>query len=667
MTGRLTALICGAALALLPALSAQTVQPDQGDQAVQPATTEAPEGAVEVQARGPVHEAYAQPYTADPAPGPLVTKQPPAPIDELPPDQKPDGAVWVPGYWQYDDERSGFVWVSGFWRVPPPGRTWVPGHYEQVEGGWRWVPGLWQSDSQPDLTYQPPPPQPPDELGPSVPAPDDNSFWVPGCWVYVETRYLWRPGYWLGYRPGWVWQPACYEWSPAGCLFVDGYWDLSLPRRGLLFAPVCFDLARLPVDFCFVPRYCVSADVLPDALFACAPRCHYFFGDYFGRNYAAAGFTPFCDFGRGRGFVDPLFGYFRHGPRGEEWARAARGRYADRAAGRLDRPPRTLAGQFAFEGGRRGEGRSAGLVTSLDRVDRRDVALRRIDTVTRQREAVTAVRTREVARQRVEHESRLVRERAAPLRVGDQPRSVRLDTAQRADGRRADVQRPARPAEPTRPERQDLTRQPRRETAHQPAVQPQRQATQPPVRHETARQPQRQATQPSQRQATQPQRQATQPRRQATPPVRQQTTASPRQPAPQPQRPVTQQPRRQAAPPPQRQAAPQQPQRQAAPQHQAAPQRQAAPPQQPQRHVTQPPQPQRQAAPPQRQAAPPQRQAAPPQRQAAPPRPQPQRQAAPPPRQAAPQPARHNPPPPKQPAQHNPPPKQPAQQPKPKH
>src|SRR4051794_9243927 len=53
---------------------------------------------VEILARGPVHEAYAQPYAADPAPTPVVPKAPPPPIHELPPDNKPDGqnVQWIP-------------------------------------------------------------------------------------------------------------------------------------------------------------------------------------------------------------------------------------------------------------------------------------------------------------------------------------------------------------------------------------------------------------------------------------------------------------------------------------------------------------------------------------------------------------------------------------------
>src|SRR5229473_6903536 len=87
-----------------------------------------PKEGVEVQARGPVHEAFAEPTETRPQPSVVVPKQPPSTIDELPPDQKPesDNVQWIPGYWAWDEEAKDFLWVSGLWRIPPPKRQWVP-------------------------------------------------------------------------------------------------------------------------------------------------------------------------------------------------------------------------------------------------------------------------------------------------------------------------------------------------------------------------------------------------------------------------------------------------------------------------------------------------------------------------------------------------------------
>src|SRR6188474_975668 len=47
---------------------------------------------VEVLTRGPVHEAFAGTITFDPQPGVVVKKPAPEAIEELPPEQKPEGA-----------------------------------------------------------------------------------------------------------------------------------------------------------------------------------------------------------------------------------------------------------------------------------------------------------------------------------------------------------------------------------------------------------------------------------------------------------------------------------------------------------------------------------------------------------------------------------------------
>src|SRR5687767_12022691 len=62
-----------------------------------------PQADVEVQTRGPVHEAYAQPFDATPEPNMAVPKAPPEPIPELPPEERPEGdnVQWIGGYWAW--------------------------------------------------------------------------------------------------------------------------------------------------------------------------------------------------------------------------------------------------------------------------------------------------------------------------------------------------------------------------------------------------------------------------------------------------------------------------------------------------------------------------------------------------------------------------------------
>src|SRR5262245_9102779 len=119
---------------------------------------------VEVQARGPIHEAFITP-TAEPKPTYGVPKKPPAPIEEMPPEEKPEGnAVWIGGYWSWDDDRADFLWVSGCWRVKPEGKDWVAGYWREVSGQHQWVPGFWrtvEAQQSSEVTYYPEPPPPP--------------------------------------------------------------------------------------------------------------------------------------------------------------------------------------------------------------------------------------------------------------------------------------------------------------------------------------------------------------------------------------------------------------------------------------------------------------------------------------------------------------------------
>jgi hypothetical protein len=301
---------------------------------------------VEVQTRGPVHEAFAQPVDPNAQPEPLVNTQPPDAVPEEPPEQRPEGAnvQWLPGYWAWDADRHEFLWVSGVYRDAPPGTTFEPGYWTQEGEAWRWVPGYWTAASQAQQSYYPPPPASV-EVGPSLPAPDDNSVYAPGYWVYQETRYVWRPGCWLAARSGMVWVPPHYVWTPAGYVFVPGYWDYPLERRGLLFAPVIF---RRPLwadpAYRYRPAYVVECRPLLESLFVGPVATHYYYGDYFAAAGRRGGFQLWIDFGPRR--FDPLYSYYRFEHRRDPaWLPALQRVYADRVAGRAPLPPRTLVQQ----------------------------------------------------------------------------------------------------------------------------------------------------------------------------------------------------------------------------------------------------------------------------------------------------------------------------------
>lgn len=438
-----------------------------------------PEG-VTVLARGPVHEAYAEPSLAQPEPSPVVPKRPPGPINEVPPDQKPDGdVVWIPGYWAWDTDQTDFVWVSGFWRTPPPDRQWVAGTWQEVEGGWQWTPGLWLPAGQDQVDYLPTPPASLDE-GPSTPAPDDTSTYVPGCWVYRTSRFFWRPGFWGSYHPGWVWSPARYVWTPAGCVFNAGYWDRPLDDRGLLFAPVTFDRAivREP-RFRYVPQYVVQPDFLLSALFARPATSHYWFGDYFEPQYRKAGFVPWIDYRVGKS-VDANFAYYRNAHAEHAgWAQGMRELYAGRFAGTVARPPHDLVQQNKVIERLNTERKSnvainkninithlqnvhalaplsranALHVTGLGSLagahaEGRPPAERPIHVtdVSRDHHALAqdaAQRLQEVARQRQTEQARVLRDGRVPVQHTDTPHTVKLAAPPRAPSRPSPAPAPA--------------------------------------------------------------------------------------------------------------------------------------------------------------------------------------------------------------------------------
>src|SRR5262249_29809754 len=156
------------------------------------------------------------------------------------------------------------------WRIPPPGRKWVPGYWTDAEGGWQWIPGYWAAADQEQPNYVPQPP-PSLDIGPSCPAPDDNSSYIPGSWIYGDAGYLWRPGYWYPCNANLVWTPAYYQYTPAGCIFVNGFWDYPCWNRGLLFAPVCFHHSFFNRGLCFRPAFALNFNLFP-------------FQDFLGRN-----------------------------------------------------------------------------------------------------------------------------------------------------------------------------------------------------------------------------------------------------------------------------------------------------------------------------------------------------------------------------------------------
>lgn len=446
---------------------------------------------VEPLARGPVHEAYATPVQSKPEATITVPRQPPDPLEELPPEQKPEGenVTWMPGYWAWDEDRTDFIWVSGFWRAPPPNQQWVPGRWQQTSGAWQWVPGFWQSIEEREVRYLPPPPELV-EAAPSVPAPAPESVFVPGCWVYRDVRYVWRPGYWMNYRPGWVWIPAHYVWSPLGYVFVDGYWDFELNRRGLLFSPVHVDRRYWALaDWHYRPYYVVRPDFMLTAFFVRPRYSHYYFGDYFDGGYRNRGFTAFVDYRFGRVGYDPLYSYYRWQHRDNRvWDRDLRQLYVARFNNEVPRPPRTLVQQATLIQNitvnknvtNITNVNNVTVLRGLPQVNNTFVNLQAVSPQARQAAQQQTQQIRSVGRQRSQLETQLLAQGGTTTQPQAQPRAVRLDMPARPSAERqaAAPQPPPVPVTPLRAEtgranpRGNARTEPRAEPKGDPRTQP---------------------------------------------------------------------------------------------------------------------------------------------------------------------------------------------------
>jgi hypothetical protein len=273
----------------------------------------------EVLEQGPIHEAFAEPLALDQQQPEIVAKQPPEPVQEIPPAERPKGTnvVWIPGYFMWDQERADFIWVSGLWRDVPPKREWIPGEWQQVPGGWQWVHGFWAEAGEDPMALLPVPPATLEE-GPSSPAPGDDFLWAPGTWVWLNAGYAWQAGSWYQAQPNWVWVPSHFTYTPRGVFFVSGYWDYPPVSRAVLYAPVYWSggFGGFGSACYYQPVSVINTSLLVTNLFVHYGHHHYYFG--YGYGGYPRWLTPwgyrFAHWGYHHGshyVYDPWWSYYR--------------------------------------------------------------------------------------------------------------------------------------------------------------------------------------------------------------------------------------------------------------------------------------------------------------------------------------------------------------------
>ena len=381
--------------------------------------------------RGPVHEAFAGMVTFNPEPGLVVSKAPPEPIEEIPPEQRPtgDNITWIPGYWAWDDERSDFLWVSGTWRALPPGRAWNAGYWGKGDEGYQWTSGYWADAISEETTYLPEPPASVED-GPNTEAPAKDYNWTPGNWMWRQERYAWTPGYWARGRADWDWMPAHYVWTPRGYIFVDGYWDYSVQRRGMLFAPVYMDSGLYSRSgYNYTPSLVLDLALFAEHLFLRPNYHHYYFGDYYDRSYNRDGYYAAYSYASNRQGYDPIFSHQRWEHRDDRnWASSMATNYEYRRDHENARPPRTWDAMRKIDATSADSQRNRIMVaTPLDQMARTKDGSARLQKVDKADRRILAKRGQEVQKSREQRRTLETRSAdTAALKTGALAQPIRV-------------------------------------------------------------------------------------------------------------------------------------------------------------------------------------------------------------------------------------------------
>jgi len=182
----------------------------------------------------PIHEAFVMPVR-DALPPLVIARAPPSSQQEQIPPQPISDAIWISGYWSWNENNGDFVWVCGVWRRPPADHQWIPGNWVQYQGAWTRESGFWSATPLENLVYIAK--APPASIADTIPAsPGNNYFWIRGYWDYAQNNYQWLSGKWELSNPDWVMTPAQYIWRASGYVFIPMYWDFALDLRGKAYS-----------------------------------------------------------------------------------------------------------------------------------------------------------------------------------------------------------------------------------------------------------------------------------------------------------------------------------------------------------------------------------------------------------------------------------------------
>ena len=379
---------------------------------------------------------------------PSFAKEPPQPIQEMPPDQKPAGQniQWIPGYWAGTSRAttsSGSAAsgasrrpiVSGF---PATGTKSTGATSGSREPGFRSVR---ETRAKPAVVLAPAPAEPRSR---SQHAPalsqrelDSRLLVLASVGIRLAARIL-------GGRPAQLDLDAralCLD--PEWLSLRAGYWDLPVANRGLMFAPVYYPQpVYAQPNFVFTPSIGIVGSAVTANLFVQASTNQYMFGNFYAQNFVSVGITPWFSFSFATGpplFYDPLFSYYavinvRQNP---GWVAAVREQYVLRRDRVELRPPNTYIEQTRIIE------RNVNITRNVTVVDHRELAMPlsrlaadpvagrgmrmvKVEEAERQQFRQQVAQLHQFREQRVQQEREGARARAAGGAAAQRPRPMNL-------------------------------------------------------------------------------------------------------------------------------------------------------------------------------------------------------------------------------------------------
>jgi hypothetical protein len=240
---------------------------------------------------------------------------------------------------------------------------------------------------------------------------------------------------------------------------VDGYWDHTVQRRGVLFAPVYFDRdVYTRPSYSYSPSVVINLATFVSHLFLRPRYDHYYFGDYYAPRYQENGYYSSFSYQSSRRGYDPVYAHQRWENRDDrDWERSQERDYQFRRDDESARPPRTWAAQRLMDNGR-GDVRQnrSMMATSLNQMSKREGSSTRFQSVAQEDRQALAQRGKEVQKSRDERRVLESKNTNGP-REGGQSKALRVPSAKSpiAAKARKDRGKKDSPPEPQRAPKQE--------------------------------------------------------------------------------------------------------------------------------------------------------------------------------------------------------------------